>query len=59
MPVVLFTFLFSIFIGIMFKLPKFIDEFKQNKQWMFDWIKFIAIGLPSLDASIVSWTLLS
>ena len=52
MPVVLFTFLFSIVIGIMFRLPKFIDELKQNKQWMFDWIKFIAIGLPSLCISL-------
>lgn len=46
-PVVLFTFLFSIVIGIMFRLSKFIDELKQNKQWEFDWIKFIAIGLSS------------
>ena len=31
MPVVLFTFLFSIVIGIMLRLPNFIDELKQRK----------------------------
>ena len=36
----------------MLRLPKFIDELKQNKQWKFDWMKFIAIGLPSLCISL-------
>ncbi len=51
---VLFSFLFPIIIGIMFRLPKFINEIKQNKQWMFDWIKFIAIGLPSLCILLIN-----
>ena len=38
----------------MFRLPKFINEIKQNKQWMFDWIKFIAIGLPSLCILLIN-----
>lgn len=53
MPVVLFTFIFSIGVGIILRLPKLINEIKQNKQWMFDWIKFIAIGLPSLSISLI------
>lgn len=48
MPVVLFTTLFPIIIGLLLRLPKLIIEMKQNKLWTFDWIKFIAIGLPTL-----------
>src|SRR5690625_717871 len=47
MPVVLFTTLFPIVIGLFLRLPKLIIEIKQKKQWRFDWIKFIAIGLPT------------
>ncbi|MFC4025499.1 hypothetical protein ACFOUV_17080 [Oceanobacillus longus] len=47
MPVVLFGTIFPIVIGLFLRLPKLIIEIKQNKQWTFDWIKFIAIALPS------------
>ena len=26
---------------------------KENKQWKFDWMKYIAIGLPSLCISLI------
>ncbi|MFD2043049.1 hypothetical protein ACFSTA_01865 [Ornithinibacillus salinisoli] len=47
MPVVLFGTIFPIVIGLFLRLPKLLIEIKQNKQWTFDWIKFIAIALPS------------
>lgn len=47
MPVVLFGTIFPIVIGLFMRLPKLIIEIKQHKRWTFDWIKFIAIALPS------------
>ncbi|WP_232824170.1 MULTISPECIES: hypothetical protein [Paraliobacillus] len=47
MPVVIYATIFPVVIGLLLRLPKLIIEIKQNKQWTFDWIKFIAIGLPS------------
>ena len=51
--VVWFSSIFPIVIGILLKLPKFLNEIKQNKQWTFDWVKFIAIGFPSLCILII------
>lgn len=41
-------------IGALLKLPNLIIENKQDKQWTFDWIKFIAIILPYLYIISVS-----
>ncbi|MFC2947002.1 hypothetical protein [Virgibacillus sediminis] len=54
MPVVLFGTLFPIVIGLLLRLPKLIIEMKRNKQWIFDWIKFMAIGIPSLSIIFMS-----
>ena len=43
-PVTIFPILF----GLLLRLPKLILEIKEKKQWSFDWIKFVAIGIPSL-----------
>ncbi|WP_169792883.1 hypothetical protein [Lentibacillus amyloliquefaciens] len=59
LPVVLFATLFPIVIGLFLRVPKLIIEMKQDKQWGFDWVKFIAIALPSLyiiTFSILSYT---
>ena len=48
MSFVLFSSIFPIVIGILLRLPKLIHEIKENRQWTFDWAKFIGIGLPSL-----------
>lgn len=45
---ILFSALFSVIIGILLGLPNLIKKMKQNNRWGFDWIKFIAIGFPSL-----------
>lgn len=44
---ILFSSIFPIVIGILLRLPKLINEIKENRQWTFDWAKFIGIGLPS------------
>ncbi|WP_245804788.1 hypothetical protein [Halobacillus hunanensis] len=47
-PVIMFAAIFPIVIGLFLRLPKLIIEIKENKQWTFDWVRFIAIALPSL-----------
>ncbi|WP_438311358.1 hypothetical protein [Sporosarcina sp. FA9] len=46
--VLLYSSIFPICIGILIRLPGFIIEIKKNGKWGFDWIKFLAIGLPSI-----------
>ncbi|MFZ3579752.1 hypothetical protein [Virgibacillus sp. DJP39] len=48
LPVVRFTTIFPIIIGLSLRLPKLIIEVKEKRQWTFDWIKVVAIGLPTL-----------
>ncbi|SET97829.1 hypothetical protein SAMN05421676_1132 [Salinibacillus kushneri] len=53
MPVLLFSSVFPIFIGMCLRLPKLIVEIKETKQWKFDWIKIVAVGVPSLYITIL------
>ena len=53
LPFVVFVSFFSILIGILLRLPKLMKEMKENKQWSFDWIKFLAIGLPMLYLALI------
>ncbi|MCG7346290.1 hypothetical protein MHZ92_19460 [Sporosarcina sp. ACRSL] len=39
---------FPICFGLLLRTPKLVLEMKEKKQWSFDWIKFVAIGIPSL-----------
>ncbi|GAQ17680.1 membrane protein [Oceanobacillus picturae] len=48
MPVVLYGIIFPFVIGLLLRLPKLLIEMRQNKHWTFDWIKFIAIAIPTL-----------
>lgn len=54
MPIVLFAAIFPIIIGLLLRLPKLIFELKENKQWSFDWGKFIAIALPCVFIILMS-----
>lgn len=47
-PVILFAVIFSVVMGLLFRLPKLIIEIRSNKKWIFDLPKFLAISLPSL-----------
>ncbi|MCG3419413.1 hypothetical protein [Oceanobacillus jordanicus] len=48
MPIVLYGIIFPIVIGVLLRLPKLFIEIKQNKPWRFDWIRFVAIAIPTL-----------
>jgi hypothetical protein len=48
MPVLLFATIYPIGIGLLLRLPKLIIEIKEKKQWTFDWIKVVSIGVPAL-----------
>lgn len=56
MALVLFTPLFPVAIGILLRLPKFILEIMSRKPWTLDWVRLLAIGIPTL-AVLVMWTL--
>ena len=43
-----FMVLFPIMIGIFLVLPRFINMIRRPGTWKFDWVKFIAAGLPTL-----------
>lgn len=53
MPVLLFATIFPIVIGILLRLPKLIMEIKKEKNWTFDWIKIVAIGVPALYVTFI------
>ena len=52
-PTVIFAALFPILIGILLRLPKLIKEIKQEKAWSINWMKLLAVGLPTLYVSLV------
>ncbi|MDD2586973.1 MAG: hypothetical protein PHT79_09240 [Syntrophomonadaceae bacterium] len=47
-----FWVLFPVFIGLLAALPQFILKNKKPGSWGFDWIIFLAVGLPTLYVSI-------
>jgi hypothetical protein len=47
-PIVVFSSIFPIIIGMVLRLPKLLIEVKEKKAWTVDWVKLAAIGLPSL-----------
>ncbi|EGQ27913.1 hypothetical protein ABZ756_02580 [Mammaliicoccus sciuri] len=48
LPVVLFSAIFPIVLGMLFRLPQLFIKIKENKKWTFDWTKFLAVALPAL-----------
>jgi hypothetical protein len=53
-PITIFVAVFPVVIGLLLRLPKLIMEIKERKQWTFDWIKFVVVGLPSLYIVVMS-----
>src|SRR5699024_12597454 len=47
-PTVIFTVVFPFIVGLLFILPLFIIEVKENREWTFDWQKVSAVALPAL-----------
>ncbi|MGD7054371.1 hypothetical protein [Sutcliffiella horikoshii] len=52
-PQVIFAALFPILIGILLRLPKLIKEIQQKKSWSVNWMKLLAVGLPTLYVALV------
>ena len=48
LPLLIFSAIFPIVIGVLLRLPKLIIEIKEKKEWTFEWVKVIAIGIPTL-----------
>lgn len=48
LPVLIFATIYPIVIGIILRMPKLLMEIKDKKEWTFNWIKVIAIGMPAL-----------
>ncbi len=53
-PLAKFVAVFPVVIGLVLRLPKLIIEIREKKQWTFDWIKFVVIGIPSLYIIVMS-----
>jgi hypothetical protein len=52
-PYISFASFFSIFIGMLLRLPKLILEIRDKQRWSFDWMKVIVIGIPSLYITMI------
>ena len=52
-PYITFVSFFSIFIGMLLRLPKLIIEIRDKKKWSFDWIKVIIVGIPTLYIAMI------
>ncbi|WP_240951667.1 hypothetical protein [Bacillus sp. RO2] len=52
-PAVIFATVFPVLIGILLRLPKLITEIKRDKAWSVNWIKLLAVGLPTLYVALV------
>ncbi len=47
-PLSVYNAIAPIFIGLLIAIPYFVHEVRKKGKWKFDWIKFTAIGIPSL-----------
>ncbi len=52
-PAAIFATAFPVIIGILLRLPKLITEIKRDKAWSVNWIKLLAVGLPTLYLALV------
>ncbi|WP_070119707.1 hypothetical protein [Bacillus marinisedimentorum] len=49
--VLIYATLFPVMIGMLFRLPTFIRDIKEGKEWSINWAKLLGIGLPALYVS--------
>lgn len=45
---IMFSLFFMFFIGVLIALPQFLLQAGKFGTWSFDWIRFMAVGLPAL-----------
>lgn len=43
----IYSLVFPVLIGMLFKLPVLLKDIQQQKKWTFDWVKLLAIGAPT------------
>ena len=53
LPLIIFTVVFPIILGMLLRLPKLILEWKQYNKWSYDWMKFFVVALPNLFVLII------
>jgi len=46
-PTALFGIFYPITIGILIGLPRLLNQIKKDGYWKWDWIKFLAVGIPT------------
>ncbi|WP_397538473.1 hypothetical protein [Rummeliibacillus pycnus] len=59
LPIMIYSFVFPIIIGILLRLPNFLHENKAKKKWSFDWVKLIAIAFPALYVALLPYLVYS
>ncbi|KNB70538.1 hypothetical protein ADS79_16620 [Brevibacillus reuszeri] len=52
-PSNLYSSLYPTLIGLLFALPKFVQVIKAEGRWNFDWIRIVAVGIPTLFGATV------
>lgn len=57
--IMIFNIVFPILVGVLFRLPKFLEEKKGRKKWRFDWVKLITIAFPSLYIALLPYLIYS
>mgnify|MGYP005750761873 CR=1 FL=1 len=48
LPAIIFITIFPIVMGMLLRLPKWLEEIKQNSTWRVNWPKLLAVGIPTL-----------
>ncbi|OEH92336.1 hypothetical protein [Bacillus solimangrovi] len=51
----MYSSIFSIIIGVLFGIPRLITKIRSAQKFTFDWIKFIAIGIPTVYLATVPY----
>ncbi len=52
-PSNLYSSLYPILIGLLFALPIFVRVIKVESRWNYDWIRIVAVGIPTLFGATV------
>lgn len=53
MPYVIFSVVFSLLMGMLFRLPQLVIEIRNKKRWSIDWVKLFVISIPALYFAII------
>ena len=48
LPIAIYMYIFPIIIGFLLRIPKLIIEINSNIPWKFDWIRLLAVAIPTI-----------